>query len=217
MIDFHIFETMRWRPASEFDPGGFDRGNAHLRRMASSARRFDMPFDPRAIHATLDNELKGVLDDKRVRIILFEDGELEVDVADAPLSVTSKWRLGLADSKLDSGDMWLRHKTSNRNLYAEDRETFCGGDMPQFDEMIYLNQRDELCEGTITSLFIDDGNGILKTPPLECGLLPGILRESLLQADQAIEAVLTLDDARKAKALFMGNSLRGLIPAELAF
>ena len=217
MVDFHIFETMRWRPASEFDPGGFDRGNAHLRRMASSARRFDMPFDPHAIHATLDNELSGFLDDKRVRVALYEDGELDVKVAAAPLPVTTKWRLGLADTKLDAGDMWLRHKTSNRSLYDEDRATFCSGDMPQFDELIYRNQRDELCEGTITSFFVDDGSGILKTPPLECGLLPGILREKLLQNDKAVEAVLTLDDARRAEGVFLGNSLRGLILAELDF
>lgn len=217
MADFHIFETMRWRPASEFDQGGFDRGNAHLRRMAASARRFSMPFDPHAIHATLDNELSGFVDDKRVRVALLEDGELEVDVADAPLPVTTKWRLGLAETKLDAGDMWLRHKTSNRRLYDQDRATFCSGDVPQFDELIYCNQRGELCEGAISSLFIDDGSDVLKTPPLDCGLLPGILRESLLQNGKAAEAVLTLDDARKAEALFVGNSLRGLIPAELAF
>jgi 4-amino-4-deoxychorismate lyase len=217
MANFHIFETMRWRPASEFDPGGFDRGNAHLRRMASSARRFDMPFDPHIIHATLDNELNGSIDDKRVRLALYEDGELDVDVADAPPPISKKWRLGLAETKLDSGDMWLRHKTSNRNLYDTDRATYCSGNTPKFDELIYLNQRDELCEGTITSLFIDDGTGVLKTPPLECGILPGVLRDNLLQNRKAVEAVLTLDDARKAEALFLGNSLRGLIPAELAF
>ena len=74
-----------------------------------------------------------------------------------------------------------------------------------------------ISEPTITSFFVDDGSGILKTPPLECGLLPGILREKLLQNDKAVEAVLTLDDARRAEGVFLGNSLRGLIPAELAF
>ncbi|MGB2234462.1 MAG: aminotransferase class IV family protein [Candidatus Puniceispirillum sp.] len=217
MIDFHIFETMRWRPASELDPGGFDRGNAHLRRMASSARRFGLPFDPHAIHAALDNELNGLLDEKRVRIALYEDGELDIDIAEAPPVETGKWRLGLAETRLNADDMWLRHKTSNRRLYEDDRTSFCGGDAPQFDELIYLNQSDELCEGTITSLFIDDGKGILKTPALSCGLLPGILRETMLQSGEAVEAVLTLDDVRYAKGLFVGNSLRGLIPAELAF
>ena len=217
MINFHIFETMRWRPAIEFDPGGFDRGNAHLRRMASSARRFGLPFDPHAIHAALDNELNGLLDDKRVRIALYEDGELGIDVAEAPPAETGKWRLGLAETKLDADDMWLRHKTSNRLLYEDDRMSFCGGDSPQFDELIYLNQNGELCEGTITSLFIDDGKGILKTPALTCGLLPGILRETMLQSGEAVEAVLTLDDVRGAKGIFVGNSLRGLIPAEVAF
>ena len=216
-MDFHIFETMRWRPTSEFDSGGFDRGNAHLRRMASSARRFGLPFDPHAIHATLDNELNGSVADKRVRVALYEDGKLDVDVADAPPEDVTKWRLGLAKTRLDASDMWLRYKTSNRQLYEEDRATFCSGSSPSFDELIYLNQNDQLCEGTITSLFIDDGSGTLKTPPLECGLLPGILRETMLQNDKAVEAALTLDDARRAESVFVGNSLRGLIYAELAF
>ena len=222
MVDFHIFETMRWRPACEFDPGGFDpggfdRGNAHLRRMASSARRFGLPFDPHAIHATLDNELNGMRADKRVRVALYEDGELVVDIADAPSEIASRWRLGLAATQLDAGDMWLRHKTSNRQLYEEDRAAFCSGATAQFDELIYLNQNGEICEGTITSLFIDDGSDMLKTPSLECGLLPGILRETMVQNDKAVEAVLTLDDVRGAEEVFVGNSLRGLIQAELAF
>jgi branched-subunit amino acid aminotransferase/4-amino-4-deoxychorismate lyase len=48
--------------------------------------------------------------------------------------------------------------------------------------VILANERGELCEGTITSLFLDDGSGILKTPPLACGLLAGVLRKSCWKA-----------------------------------
>ena len=88
--------------------------------------------------------------------------------------------------------------------------------MHQADEVILLNERGEVCEGTITNVFVDIGDGVLVTPALACGLLPGVLRGELLDAGRAREAVLSPADLMDAKALFVGNSLRGLIPARLA-
>ena len=51
------------------------------------------------------------------------------------------------------------------------------------------------------------------TPPISRGLLPGILRERLIEEGQAIEAELMPEDL--AKGFFIGNALRGLIPARL--
>ena len=48
------------------------------------------------------------------------------------------------------------------------------------DEAILLNQRGEVCEGTITNIFIDIGEPVLVTPALASGLLPGVLGGSLL-------------------------------------
>ncbi len=82
--------------------------------------------------------------------------------------------------------------------------------------MLLLNERGEVCEGTITNVFIDAGDGgPLLTPPLSCGLLPGVLRAEMLEAGRAVEAILTLADLKTAKELFVGNSLRGLIRVQL--
>jgi 4-amino-4-deoxychorismate lyase len=81
------------------------------------------------------------------------------------------------------------------------------------DEAIFANRRGEICEGTISNLFFDMGSG-LRTPPLACGLLPGVLRAELLETGRAREAVLTLADLGSAR-LWCGNALRGLIPARL--
>ena len=53
------------------------------------------------------------------------------------------------------------------------------------------------------------------TPPLSCGLLPGILREIMLESGEAVERVLCIDDLLDADALYIGNSVRGLMKAEL--
>ena len=79
--------------------------------------------------------------------------------------------------------------------------------------MIFLNERFELCEGARTNLFLRRGATLL-TPALTCGLLPGVLRASLLASGAAREAVLTRDDLAQGEVL-MGNSVRGLVPARL--
>jgi 4-amino-4-deoxychorismate lyase len=82
------------------------------------------------------------------------------------------------------------------------------------DEAVFLNERGEVCEGAITTVFADLGDGLV-TPPLACGLLPGILRAEMLTLGRAREGLLGMDDLVRAQ-LFVGNALRGLIPARLA-
>jgi len=78
-----------------------------------------------------------------------------------------------------------------------------------------LNNRGEITQGTITNLFVDSGEGQLLTPALRCGLLPGVLRQKMLKEGRAREEILGLDDILGAKALFVGNSVRGLLRARL--
>jgi len=80
--------------------------------------------------------------------------------------------------------------------------------------VLMLNEKDEVCEGTITSIFLDDGSGVLRTPPISCGLLAGVLRTELICQRKARVGRISLADIANGK-LFMGNSLRGLIPAVL--
>ena len=107
----------------------------------------------------------------------------------------------------------IRHKTTRRQVYEAARAEFS---REEADEVLLLNQRGEVCEGTITNVFIDIGEPVLVTPALDCGLLPGVLRGEMLEQVTAREAVLTEADLRAAKAIYVGNSLRGLIRARLA-
>ncbi len=104
------------------------------------------------------------------------------------------------------------HKTTRRELY--DREWQHYGERRGTDEVIYLNERGELAEGSRTTIFVER-DGKLLTPPLSAGLLPGTLRADLLASGRAVEARLTLDDLAAADAFWLGNSVRGLIRAEL--
>jgi len=197
-----LIETLRWEPRA-----GFVRLPAHLGRMAAGAAALGIPFE----RAAVDRALAGVVgaEPLRVRLTLAPDGTAEA--AWAPLGQgRAVWTLVLARERLRSDDPWLRVKTTERRTYDAVRAALPEG----VDEAVLLNERGEVCEGTITTLFADLGAGLV-TPPLACGLLPGVLRAEMLAGGACREAVLTRGDLARAR-LFVGNSLRGLIPARLA-
>lgn len=215
--EFHIFETMKWVPGSENEQAGFPLGHAHFRRMQASARSLGVPFRPKDLHLALENAVYNKIVPQRVRVAIYESSRIDVIVSDFMATPADTiWRLQVADTRLSRDDSWLRHKTSNRALYDSDRATFCTGGQAVCDELIYLNQDDQVCEGSITSIFVGDVDAVLRTPALDCGLLPGVLRGQMLMDGRAVEAELTLDALRAAPQIFVGNALRGLIPAVLA-
>ena len=93
-----------------------------------------------------------------------------------------------------------------RALYDQSRAALPEG----LDELIFQNERGEVCEGTITNVFFDRGHG-MRTPPLTSGLLPGVLRAELACPEEVLRA----EDLPRVR-LWVGNALRGLIPARFA-
>jgi para-aminobenzoate synthetase/4-amino-4-deoxychorismate lyase len=120
-------------------------------------------------------------------------------------------RYVVSPTRLDSSDAFLFHKTTRRELYDQEWKHYSETDGA--DEVVYLNERGELAEGSRTNIFIDQGDGILLTPPLPAGLLPGVLRAELIATGRAVERILLLDDLTSAKKAYLGNSVRGLIVA----
>ncbi len=200
--DFRLIETLGFHLDQ-----GFLRRDRHLNRMARTAKDLALPFDRNAALVVL----AGVASDAPLRCRLTMDVGGGFELTTAALARNPEiWRLGISQTRLNSDDIWLQHKTSRRVVYDTARASLPDG----IDEELFLNEREELCEGTITNLFIEMPDGRRLTPPVSCGLLPGILREQLLEEGWA-EAVLTMNDLSSAKAIYMGNSLRGLIPAKL--
>jgi 4-amino-4-deoxychorismate lyase len=205
---FELIETMRWEPGS-----GFLRFDRHLARLYASAAELDFACDPQHVGKVLAGAVGGTAA-LRTRLALRRNGEATASAQPyEPLVADKVWRLELARVRLNSGDTLLRHKTSRRETYQRARAEYLA---TRADEVLLANERGELCEGTITNLFADFGDRALATPRLDCGLLPGVLRGALLDEGRALEAIYTFDDLKSAKAIFVGNSLRGLIPAQLA-
>jgi para-aminobenzoate synthetase/4-amino-4-deoxychorismate lyase len=124
----------------------------------------------------------------------------------------------LSPHRTHSTDPFLRHKTTNRQLYNDE---LTRARAEGFDEVLFLNERNELTEGAISNLFIEVPGaageaGKLLTPPLTSGVLPGVLRRHLLETRPDIEErTLTLADLEAPNTLWLGNSLRGLREANL--
>jgi 4-amino-4-deoxychorismate lyase len=205
--NFDLIETLRWQPDE-----GFVRLDRHLQRLYSSAAALGFAADPEAVGAALGK--CGGDTSLRVRLALSRDGTTEVTATPfEPLAKDAVWTLRIAQARLDSADFLLRHKTTRRQAYEAARAEFS---RERADEVLLLNERGEVCEGTITNLFISVGGPVLVTPPLTSGLLAGVLRGSMLEVGAAREAVVTEADLRAAQTIFVGNSLRGLVRGRLA-
>ena len=113
-----------------------------------------------------------------------------------------------AEEVLDADDYLLLHKTTARSRY--DRALAALADQPDVFDALFFNTRGELCEGARSNVFIER-DGKLLTPPLACGLLPGVMRRHLLESGRAVECVLTREDVQSAPALYVANALRGLM------
>ena len=115
-------------------------------------------------------------------------------------------RVAVAPLPVAAVDFRLRHKTTDRDFYRRARE-----DSGAF-EVLFQDAAGFFTEGSFTHIFVEEPGGRLLTPPLARGLLPGILRERLLETGEAAEA-----DLRQLPAEFLiGNNVRGLIRATLS-
>ncbi|MBB3385602.1 4-amino-4-deoxychorismate lyase [Rhizobium sp. BK098] len=204
--NFSLIETLRFEPET-----GFVRLRLHLARLQRSARRLGFSA-PQNVLGKLEQAVAGAAAPLRVRLTLDREGQTEVTTAPfVPLLPDTVWRLRIAATRLDSADKLLRFKTTRRGIYEAARAE-CRPD--EADEVLLLNAKDEVCEGTITSVFLEDSADLLRTPPISAGLLAGVLRTELICQRKARVGRIRLDDL-KDRPLYVGNSLRGLIRAQL--
>ena len=207
LVKSRFFEAAR-KPLTLIETLRHDRSFVrlapHMARMAASAQALGFPFDPIAARAALDAAIANRAGPLRARLTLDEAGQCRAaahELAPNP----PHWNYRISPDPIQSADLLLRHKTSWRELYDRDH--------PGCDEILFCNERGELAEGARSSIFIRR-EGVLLTPSIEAGLLPGILRAELIASGAAREAVLTPDDLKGE--VWLGNSLRGLIRAKPA-
>jgi para-aminobenzoate synthetase/4-amino-4-deoxychorismate lyase len=198
---FGLIETLRWDPAA-----GFVRLSRHVERLRGSAAYFGFAsLDEASLAARLEALVANATTPLRVRLQMQRSGDIDlqctaIDEDSRPLNVA------LADEPVSSSDVFLFHKTTRRGLYDRARAR-----MPDADTVLLWNERGEITEGTEANVVFELG-GVRVTPPLECGLLPGVLREELLERGEIREQVVRKDDLPRAESIWLISSLRGWRP-----
>lgn len=197
---FEILETLR------FHNGHYFLKKLHLKRMEETANRLGYPFvktNAEATLKTLADVSKGLL---RVRLLLNERGEFRGETfAFTKQKKRPTIRLGLASRPVDSKDLFLYHKTTNRTYYNEQLEE-CK--TKGIDDCILFDTNEQILETNIRNLFLRKGK-VWMTPSLETGGLPGVFREALIRKGWVKETVLYKTDLETAEEILLGNSLRG--------
>ena len=205
-IGFELLETMR------LAEGRYYLLRAHLRRLKDSAAYFGYPWRLGQIAAALTGIRARHRHDRwRVRLTLNAAGEPDLKVQPLPPVMSHRWRLGLAPFPVNSADPMLYHKTTQRGLYERATQS-----CPDCDDVLLWNERREITESTIANVIVELDDGCY-TPPLASGLLPGTLRGRLLAQGRINEHVITFRDLRRARNIYLVNSVRGWVPAQLTF
>lgn len=185
----------------------------HLARLCASAARFGVPCDRAAIAAAIA-ALPPPGAPARLRLKLSASGALALQQGPLPPPWPDPLPVALVSLEAEPADWRLAHKTSARAPYERALAVARAGGA---HEALLVRADGLVTEGTTTSLFVEQG-GILLTPPLGAGLLPGVLRADLVATGRASEAPLSRIEVETASAegrLFIGNALRGLAPARL--
>jgi para-aminobenzoate synthetase/4-amino-4-deoxychorismate lyase len=213
LLKARFYETGR-RPIAlletlPYQAGRWQRLHGHLRRMRDGARALGLTFDLSAATAALREATADAgATTRKLRLVLHDDGRLTADSTAMP-PTPDVMRFVIATRRLHSDDPLRNYKTDWRETYDE---ALAEAKALGADEAILLNERGEVCEGSYTNLFIDDGHGLM-TPPLRTGALPGRLRAALIASGRCREAGLTVEDLKTAGSVYLGNSLRGLVKA----
>jgi para-aminobenzoate synthetase / 4-amino-4-deoxychorismate lyase len=207
-VEFDILEAILW-------DGWYRQLDKHLQRMAASATYFGYRYDSATIHRILAQLSAPLVPGQqyKVRLSLTRTGHCSGEALQIHQQESApELSVMLASERTNSHHHRYYHKTTDRALY--DRASRFAQEHGYADA-IFLNEKEEVTEGATNNLFIERAGSLL-TPPLYCGLLNGIYRQSLLEQNQrAREETLFLDDLLKAEKIYLCNAIRGLRPVKL--
>jgi len=201
---FDLIETMAFTPDN-----GIPQLELHLERIRASAAGLGFVFDRHAVRNAIQALCFDAEEPAKLRLVASRAGLYSLELAKMPPPLPEPVPCAVLRLPVDPGDWRLRHKTSDRGFYqAGLRAAQAAGG----SEALFVRDDGLVTEGSFSNLFVER-DGRLLTPPASLGLLPGVLRRSLIEAGRAVEAELRLDDLDQG--FLIGNALRGLMPARL--
>jgi len=199
---FCLLETLAFRPGE-----GYRRLEGHLARLRRSAFYFGTQVEDGPERA-LEDLAARLLEASRVRLLLDLHGRVRLENAPLPSPGPGPIRVGLAPGRVSRFDGWLRHKTTRRGVYEDALRS-----RPDCDDVLLANEDGELTESSVANVAVPGPGGLLLTPRVDSGLLPGVEREALLAEGRLQEGVFRAADLERGQRLVLFNSVRGLFEA----
>lgn len=201
IAEFQLFESIL------LEDGQYFLLSRHLERLRESASFFGFEFREEEIRARLARVAEGRSGSFKIRLTLYRDGRSEDEVVE--IESREHWRVALATRAVDLSDRFLFHKTTRRELYDAQRAA-----RPDCDDIVFWNERGEITESTIANVVVRI-DGELFTPPVASGLLAGTFRNQLLAEGKIREGVITIEELRNAREVYLINSVRKWVHADL--
>ena len=199
---YDLLETMAFDPHE-----GIRLLDLHLARMKASADALGFAFDRHDVRNELQAATFRLRERSRVRLLVSRSGALAIEVRDHRTWPHAIVPVAVVPRQASANDPRLRHKTTDRAVYRDALRR--GGTY----EVLLTDEKGYLTEGCFSTLFVERGDKLV-TPPLTRGLLPGVLRQSLIDMGEAAEADLKVHDLERG--FFIGNAARGVVAATLA-
>ncbi|MCE7795247.1 aminotransferase class IV [Sphingobium sufflavum] len=178
----------------------------HIARMQASAELLGFRFDRHRLRNELQAATFRVTEPSRVRMMLSRGGALAVEVRSSLAWPNAVIPVAVVPRPVPVDDIRLYHKTTDRSPY--DAARAAGGTF----EVLMTDPDGYLTEGSFTSVFLERDERLV-TPPLSRGLLPGVLRQHLIEIGEAVEGDIRVSDIKGN--FFIGNAARGLVAATL--
>ncbi len=198
---FDLLETMAFDPEQ-----GIAMLDLHLARLSRSAEALGFGFNRHALRNELQAATFRLVERKRVRVLIARSGAVAIEVREHRTWPGALVPVSVVPRNAPADDVRLNHKTTDRSLY---RAALAAGGTY---EVLLTDAAGFLTEGCFTNLFVERGDKLL-TPPASRGLLPGVLRQNLIDLGEAVERDLTVHDLDGG--FFIGNAARGLVAATL--
>jgi len=196
--EFALLETLRWTPGR-----GYFLLPEHLARLQASADYFNFACAVDRIEEFLRKQAKNFpAVAQRVRLLLHRDGRMLATYKALGKQPKAPLKIRLAPQPIDSKNLLLYHKTTQRRIYEELLDQ-----TKEADEVVLWNERGEITECCTANLIVEL-SGKLVTPPVASGLLPGSYRDFLLRRGILTEQVLTPDDLRGSSRIYLINAVR---------
>lgn len=205
---FELFESMLLENGSVF------LLNYHLERLRESAEFFLFDHDEKKFLNYLEAILKNCEAEKKYKFKISLDkwGSYNHSVSEIT-EAASDVDICVSEKRILSSDKFIYFKTTNREFYDSE---FASNRVRGFDETIFINEHDNITEGSRTNIFIGQ-NDKLYTPPVEDGLLNGCYRRHILEHHLAEVKKLKIDDLLSAERVMIANSVRKEISVKRIF